>query len=190
MLHRLLQLCLVAIATMLVVGDALACPHHTAAPQQISAGASDASTEREAEAGQEISTVTSATLSPHEMAATKALTPSRPRDGSWVASALVSDVAKPADRHNCCGTSGCTHAGVCAGACCTSAQMILGAGGPPQERKIAFCPPRRPAMATAALATRPLPTDGDRDRRRWRDAEAMRSLLREPRLAQVVRLTI
>jgi hypothetical protein len=185
MLHRLLQLCLVAIATILLAGEVSACPHHAGASQQVSDGASGAIIEPIAPTRQAAEVAVPAPPRAH---LTDLAHAHNPHDGKRTASQHASELT---DSHNrCCGVAGCGHFEACAGACCAAAPTLLGAGGQPQERKVAFHPFQRSVMAIIVPATRPLPADGDGDQRRWRDAEALRKTLHQPRLARVVRLTI
>ena len=189
MLRQLLQLCFVVIATMFLASELLACPHHAAEPQQVSDGTINVSLERRAEAEHKVEAGVSNMVSSDQAGMSQPLT-TNPADLMWAATVTASGSAEPNSNHGCCGTSGCTHTGACAGSCCAATQSLVGAGGRLQERKLTFIAPHRPAMATFSLVSGPLPADGDRDRRRSRDAKAVRSLLPEPRLAQVVRLTI
>lgn len=189
MLHRLLQLCLVFIAAIFLAGDLWACPNHAAVPQHLADGTGEAAGKLEPVLELEAIAAISAGRASHEAEppSTKVAPPAGP---ALTAIVKVSGGARPAGHHECCGTSGCTHTGACAGGCCTSGHVSVGTGGRQQERKLTFIPPHRPAMAMMSLVMGPTLADGDRDRRRWRDAEAMMSLLREPRLQRVVRLTI
>ncbi|MEZ5815625.1 MAG: hypothetical protein R3D44_00900 [Hyphomicrobiaceae bacterium] len=193
MLHRLLHLCLAIIATILLAGEALACPHHAEATQQVSNRLSDAASQREggatATAGDRIDSSAAETVTVPDARPARAATPN-PAERARTASHHASDVASPHGHHGCCGFFGCSHAKACVGGCCAAAQVFVGAGGRPEERRLAYAPPQRPAISIVAFVKRPMPPDLDRDRRRWREAEAQRAALREPRLAQVVRLTI
>ncbi len=190
MLQRLLQVCLVAIATLFLVGEVSACPHHVAAPPEVSDDRVD-----DAPAGRTAEGVKAPHLATPEGPALRESAQAHPHISTAqllrtvTASWAVADVG-PGGDHGCCGTLSCAHAGVCSSGCCAAAPSFLAAGGRLQEQKLTVHVPHRPDIAMIALPTAPSPTDGDEDRRRWRDAEAVRQTLHQARLARVARLTI
>jgi len=191
MLHRLLHICLVAIAAILVGGAASACPQHDAASQpraaQPSADAADARVTRDTPPQAQVSSA-----SARRRIGSAGTVAAKERQGQRVADlAYVSEAATHGRApHNCCGTAACGHVGACAADCCAAAPATLLSSGSQPGRKIVLLTPKRPAVSLVVIANRPSWANGEAHRRRLRDAEALRRSVSEPRLAQIARLTI
>lgn len=189
MLQRLLQVCLFAIVTLFLVGEVLACPHHTAAPTEASDGMTDgvpAGRAADVDAPQQVATPEGQALreGAHVHAPTSVALPLRTVTTSWA----VADIG-PGRHGSCCDTLNCMHVGECASGCCAAAPSLLSAGGRLQEQKLTWLAPHRPAIAQIAPPTSPS-LAVDENRRRWRDTEAPPKTLYQSRLARVARLTI
>ncbi len=188
MLHHLLHRCLLAIAAMFLASAAWSCPH----------GADMQQHAREMHA-EDAAGASTSNVSPDTAASDTTRGSASTGPGAVVLPAVEMDLLQPhrhqaatgpvRDHRACCETGECDHAGSCAGRCCASAPALLNSYGP-RERKVIVLVPYRPMEAFGGGFWRSALGDGDQDRRRRRDAEAVRLTLHEPRLARVARLTI
>ncbi|MFV0297517.1 MAG: hypothetical protein ACK5JT_15485 [Hyphomicrobiaceae bacterium] len=180
MLSRLLQLCIVIVATMVMVGEGLACSHHAERSGSADAHSTDVQAKHVTRQGDALAASGSGMAHRNHVAGRHTLAA---HDNPLPRVPLLG-------RHECCSGAQCVHSSMCAGDCCALSQSVLLVGHRAEERKLAPLVPRWPGPSFVALVKAAQIDDDAGDRRRWRDAVALRSTFVDPRQACVVRLTI